>query len=83
MYSAINLNRGYKIVDIEELEIAVESLSENQYDQFRRWFFDLGFKKWDEKIEWDSDSGKLAVETLDMIKQNYPEFVSLITALEE
>jgi hypothetical protein len=44
---------------IEELEITIESLPENDYRHFRRWFLERDWGKWDEQIEHDSNSGKL------------------------
>ena len=44
---------------IEEIEAAIESLSEEEYVRFRRWFSERDWKKWDRQIETDSESGKL------------------------
>ena len=44
---------------IEELELAIASLPEEEYCQFRRWFLDRDWEKWDREIEADSESGKL------------------------
>jgi len=44
---------------LEELERAVASLPEEEYRQFRRWFLDRDWEKWDEEIEEDSKAGKL------------------------
>ena len=44
---------------IEEIEAAIESLSEEEYNSFRRWFSERDWKKWDRQIEADSESGKL------------------------
>jgi hypothetical protein len=44
---------------LEELERAIESLPENEYSQFRRWFLERDWEKWDREIEADSTSGKL------------------------
>ena len=44
---------------IEELEMGVASLPEEEYSQFRRWFLDRDWEKWDREIEADSDSGRL------------------------
>ena len=45
---------------IEELEMAVTLLPEEEYSQFRRWFLDRDWEKWDREIEADAGSGKLA-----------------------
>ena len=44
---------------LEELARAIESLPENEYGQFRRWFLERDWEKWDREIEADSTSGKL------------------------
>ena len=57
---------------LEELEIAVASLSEEEYCEFRRWFLDRDWGKWDRQIEEDSRGGKLdflAKEALEAKKE--------------
>jgi hypothetical protein len=44
---------------IEELEMAVASLPEKEYNRFRQWFLDRDWEKWDREIEADSAAGKL------------------------
>ena len=44
---------------LEELELAIESLPDDEYSQFRRWFLERDWEKWDREIEADSSSGKL------------------------
>lgn len=44
---------------LEELELAIESLPEKEYSQFRRWFLERDWERWDREIEADSTSGKL------------------------
>ena len=44
---------------VQELEKVVDTLSEDEFDQFRRWIMDRDFAKWDKQIEEDSTSGKL------------------------
>ena len=44
---------------VEELETAISSLPEEEYSQFRRWFLDRDWEKWDREIEADAESGKL------------------------
>ena len=44
---------------VQELEKALDTLSEEEFDQFRRWIRDRDFAKWDKQIEEDSLSGKL------------------------
>ena len=47
------------MTSIHKLEKAVSSLPENEYKEFRRWFLDRDWKKWDSQIEEDSRDGKL------------------------
>jgi len=44
---------------LEELEMAIESLPEKKYSEFRRWFLERDWAKWDRQIEADSASGRL------------------------
>ena len=44
---------------IEELEMAVSSLPEEDYSQFRQWFLQRDWEAWDRQIEADAKSGKL------------------------
>ncbi len=53
---------------IEELEIVVDSLPEEEYRRFRRWFLARDWRKWDEQIKNDSDAGRL-----DFLKQEARE----------
>ena len=44
---------------LEELERAVAALPEQEYDQFRCWFLERDWEKWDRQIESDAKAGKL------------------------
>jgi hypothetical protein len=44
---------------LEELEMAVASLSEEDYCEFRRWFLERDWEKLDRQIEEDSRAGML------------------------
>jgi len=44
---------------VEELETAVDSLSQEEYSRFRRWFLDRDWEKWDQEIEEDTKAGRL------------------------
>lgn len=44
---------------VEELETAVDSLSQEEYSRFRRWFLDRDWEKWDQAIEEDAKAGRL------------------------
>lgn len=44
---------------VKEIQAAIESLAENEYARFRRWFAERDWEKWDEQLKKDSGSGKL------------------------
>jgi len=44
---------------VQEIERAVSTLPETDYGQFRRWFLEEDWKKWDRQVETDSKAGKL------------------------
>jgi|SRR5262249_11035116 len=48
-----------RMTKVEELEMAVASLSEEEYCEFRRWFLERDWEQWDGQIEEDSRAGKL------------------------
>jgi len=44
--------------DIEELKVRVRSLPEEDFSQFRDFFYQLEEERWDRQIEADSKVGK-------------------------
>ena len=42
-----------------QIQDQILSLSEADYHQLRRWFYDQDWENWDRQIEADSDTGKL------------------------
>jgi len=44
---------------IEELEMAVDSLTPAEYSRFRRWFINRDWEKWDIEIREDAEAGRL------------------------
>ena len=44
---------------VEELERAVASFTAEEYGEFRCWFLESDWAKWDKQIEEDSRAGKL------------------------
>ena len=44
---------------VEELEMAVDSLTPEEYNRFRRWFLERDWEKWDQEIEEDAEAGRL------------------------
>lgn len=47
------------MTQIEELEKAVASLPQDDYNQFRTWFLEYDWEKWDRQLTKDIDAGKL------------------------
>jgi hypothetical protein len=45
--------------NVEEIELAVDGLSKEEYVEFRQWFLERDWRQWDRKIRSDSDTGKL------------------------
>jgi hypothetical protein len=45
--------------DIAAIQEAVLALPEADYARFREWFSELDWEKWDQRIETDSETGKL------------------------
>ena len=45
--------------NITEIQGAILALPEADYLQFRRWFNELDWAKWNRQIESDSEDGKL------------------------
>lgn len=44
---------------VEEIEAAIESLSQEEYVRLRHWFFEKDWEEWDRQIQTDSETGKL------------------------
>ena len=44
---------------LKEIEMAIDALPDEEYSEFRRWFLERDWAKWDRQIEADSTSGKL------------------------
>ncbi len=44
---------------VEDIQAAVESLSEDEYHRFRTWFSEQEWQKWDDQIQRDSELGRL------------------------
>ena len=50
---------GDSVRSVEEIEQAVDGLSEEEYVEFRQWFLERDWQEWDRQIGADSDSRKL------------------------
>lgn len=44
---------------LEEIQAAIQSLSEEEYSRLRQWFLERDWEHWDKEIEADSQSGRL------------------------
>ena len=44
---------------VNKIKAEIEALDEEEYSKLRHWFSERDWKKWDEQIKSDSDSGKL------------------------
>jgi hypothetical protein len=44
---------------LENIQAAIESLSEEEYSRLREWFVEKDWEQWDREIEVDSQSGML------------------------
>lgn len=44
---------------VEEIQQAIQALSEEDYVRIRKWFADLDYDEWDRQIEEDSTAGRL------------------------
>ncbi len=45
--------------NLEQIEEAILSLPHHEFEQLKRWFFDLDYERWDEQLEQDIADGKL------------------------
>ena len=58
---------------LEELEKTIANLPDEEYRQFRRWFLERDWERWDRQIIEDASAGKLdflVKEALDAKKEN-------------
>ena len=44
---------------LEDLEKAVAALTVNEFREFRHWFLERDWERWDRQIEEDARAGKL------------------------
>jgi hypothetical protein len=47
------------LTKLEELKTVISSLPDEEYRQFRRWFLESDWERWDREIEEDSRAGRL------------------------
>lgn len=46
-------------MEIEDIQVAIESLPPDQYSRLRLWFSERDWERWDREIEADAETGKL------------------------
>jgi hypothetical protein len=56
---AANEGKEFGMSKVEQIQAAIEALSEDEYARLRKWFSERDWKKWDRQIERDAESGKL------------------------
>jgi hypothetical protein len=44
---------------LEQIEAAILTLPSNEFQQLKKWFADIDYQYWDEKLEKDIEAGKL------------------------
>jgi hypothetical protein len=44
---------------LEQIEAAILTLAPNEFQQLRKWLFDLDYERWDEQLEQNVADGKL------------------------
>lgn len=47
------------MTQVEQLQKEIDRLSDEEFMQFRRWFAEKDWERWDRQIEADAESGKL------------------------
>lgn len=52
-------DRSQKVSKVRRIRTEIESLSDEEYSELRKWFSERDWEKWDRQIEEDSGSGKL------------------------
>ena len=61
------------MANLEKIQKAIKNLPEKDYRQFRHWFLERDWERWDREITEDSGAGKLSFvvkEALDANKDN-------------
>lgn len=46
-------------MQIEQLKTEIEMLSDEEFEQLRRWFAEKDWQRWDQQLEADIAAGKL------------------------
>ncbi len=47
------------MTQVEKIQVAIESLSLENYARLKQWFLERDWEEWDKQIEVDSKAGKL------------------------
>lgn len=54
---------------LEQIEAAILTLSLDEFQRLRQWFFDVDYERWDEQLEKDIADGKLEALAEEAIAQ--------------
>ncbi len=46
-----------KMSNLEQIEAVILTLSSDEFQQLRQWFFDLDYQHWDKQLEQDIADG--------------------------
>ena len=49
------------MMEIEQLQVAIEALPEKDFLRLRRWFAEKDWEHWDSQLESDVEAGKLDI----------------------
>ncbi len=51
--------KGSAMIEVQEIQAAIEALPKGEYARLRQWFSQRDWKQWDKEIEAHSETGKL------------------------
>jgi len=63
------------MVDLTEIMEAINKLSEKEYSQLRRWFWEKDQQKWDKQIEMDSASERINFLIKEALDEEYERMI--------
>ena len=58
-YNEIKIKLETGMLTLEQIEAAILTLPEDEFQQLRQWFFDVNYQRWDEQLEQNIADGKL------------------------
>lgn len=74
---------------LEQIEAAILSLSSDEFQRLRQWFFDVDYQCWNEQLEQDIADGKLealaeeAIAEFKVSSDRIPNYYYLLTERNE